>query len=149
MTAGVVGPVVLVSYVLLVLVIGWFYSRGQGNPEDFWVAGRSFGVPILVMANVGSLLHGGAILSHVGFAAHVGGVAVTTSLSYALGFATIFYLSFVLDEMPLMPRPPGWYLGSFVLTLAFIAAPALYGFWISQAGRQLFHDEILERAAGR
>lgn len=91
MTAGVVGPVVLASYVLLVLVIGWIYSRRQGKPEDFWVAGRSFGVPILVVANVGSLLHGGAILSHVGFAGHVGGVAVTTSLSYALGFATIFF----------------------------------------------------------
>jgi Na+/proline symporter len=90
-TAGLVGPVVLVAYLILVLAIGWISSRGQGSPEDFWVAGRSFGVPLLVMANVGSMLHGGAILSHIGFAGHVGGVAVTTNLSYALGFAVIFF----------------------------------------------------------
>ncbi|HJS73218.1 MAG TPA: hypothetical protein VJ921_02945, partial [Vicinamibacteria bacterium] len=75
MTTGLLGPVVLVSYLLLVLLIGWISSRGQDSPEDFWVAGRSFGVPLLVAANVGSMLHGGAILSHVGFAALVGGVA--------------------------------------------------------------------------
>ncbi len=91
MTTGLSGPVVLVSYLVLVLAIGWLSSRGQGTPEDFWVAGRSFGVPLLVAANVGSILHGGAILSHVGFAAHVGGVAVTTNLSYALGFAVMFF----------------------------------------------------------
>ncbi len=91
MTAGVLGPVVLVSYLVLVLLIGWISSRGQDSPEDFWVAGRSFGVPLLVAANVGSMLHGGAILSHIGFAGHVGGVAVTTNLSYALGFAAIFF----------------------------------------------------------
>ncbi len=91
MTTGLLGPVVLVSYLLLVLAIGWLSSRGQESPEDFWVAGRSFGVPLLTMANVGSMLHGGAILSHIGFAGHVGGVAVTTNLAYALGFAVIFF----------------------------------------------------------
>ncbi len=91
MTTGLIGPVVLVSYLLLVLAIGWLSSRGQESPEDFWVAGRSFGLPLLVMANVGSMLHGGAILSHIGFAGHVGGVAVTTNLAYALGFAVIFF----------------------------------------------------------
>jgi len=90
-TAGALGPVVLVACLVLVLLIGWISSRGQESTEAFWVAGRSFGVPLLVAANVGSMLHGGAVLSHVGFAGHVGGVAVTTNLSYALGFTTIFF----------------------------------------------------------
>jgi hypothetical protein len=33
-----------------------------------------------------------------------------------------------------------------LLALTFVAAPALWGFWTSQAGRPLFRDEILEPA---
>jgi hypothetical protein len=36
-----------------------------------------------------------------------------------------------------------------ILTLAMITAPALYGFWTSQAGRLLFRGELLEPAAER
>jgi hypothetical protein len=43
-----------------------------------------------------------------------------------------------------MPHPAGWYLATMLLALLVIAAPALYGFWTSQAGRPLFRDEILE-----
>jgi Na+/proline symporter len=91
MTPSLVGPVVFAVFLILVLLLGLLSSRGQSSPEDFWVAGRSFGVPLLVVGNVGAMLHGGAILSHIGFAAHVGGVAITNNLSYALGFAVIFF----------------------------------------------------------
>ena len=47
-------------------------------------------------------------------------------------------------QMPLTPQPAGWYLGAMLLSLAFIAAPAFYGFWTSQAGRPLFRDGVLE-----
>ena len=53
------------------------------------------------------------------------------------------------DALPLTPHPAGWYLGTMLLALAFIAAPALYGFWTSQAGRPFFRDDILEKAAER
>ena len=39
--------------------------------------------------------------------------------------------------------------GGMLLALGFIAAPALWGFWTSQAGRPLFRDEVLEPAAGK
>jgi Na+/proline symporter len=91
MTPSLIGAVAFVSYLVLVLLIGWLASRGQASSEDFWVAGRRFGVPLLVMGNVAAMLHGGAILSHIGFAAHAGGVAITNNLSYALGFAVIFF----------------------------------------------------------
>jgi hypothetical protein len=66
-----------------------------------------------------------------------------------LAFATEFTLRSLLAQMPLTPHPASWYLGGMVLALAFIVAPALYGFWTSQAGRPLFRDEILEPVAGR
>jgi hypothetical protein len=61
----------------------------------------------------------------------------------------MFSVSSLLVQMPLTPHPAGWYLGAMLLALAFIVAPALYGFWTSQAGRPLFRDPILEPAAQR
>ena len=66
-----------------------------------------------------------------------------------LAFAAMFVVSGLLEQLPLIPNPPGWYLGTMLLSLACIVAPALWGFWISQAGRPLFGDEILGPAVRR
>jgi serine/threonine-protein kinase len=75
-----------------------------------------------------------------------GGVLFRSGL---LAFAATFQVYRLLDQLPLTLHPDGWYLGSVLLPLTFIAAPALWGFWTSQAGRPLFRDEILEPAARR
>jgi serine/threonine-protein kinase len=66
-----------------------------------------------------------------------------------LAFAAMFSVYAVIDQIPLTPHPSPWYLGTMLLSLAFIVAPALYGFWTSRAGRPLFHDEVLEPTARR
>jgi eukaryotic-like serine/threonine-protein kinase len=63
-----------------------------------------------------------------------------------LAFAALYYVFRLLDQLPLTLHPDGWYLGAVLLALTFIAAPALWGFWTSRAGRPLFRDEILEPA---
>jgi hypothetical protein len=63
-----------------------------------------------------------------------------------LALAALYYVFRLLDQLPLTSHPAGWYQGSMLLALAFIVAPALYGFWTCQAGRPLFRDEILEPA---
>jgi eukaryotic-like serine/threonine-protein kinase len=63
-----------------------------------------------------------------------------------LAFAALYYVLRLLDQLPLTLHPDGWYLGAVLLALTFIAAPALWGFWTSRAGRPLFRDEILEPA---
>ena len=73
-----------------------------------------------------------------------GGVLFRSGL---LAFAATFQVYRLLERLPLMFHPDGWYLGSVLLALAFIAAPALWGFWTSRAGRPLFRDEILGPAA--
>jgi len=66
-----------------------------------------------------------------------------------LAFAAMFNVIRLIDGVPLTPHPAAWYLGATLLSLAFIIAPALYGFWISRAGRPLFRDEVLEPAPQR
>jgi len=66
-----------------------------------------------------------------------------------LAFATMFCVTALVEQMPLTPHPAGWYLGAMLLALAVIVAPALYGFWTSQAGRPLFRDEVLEPTVPR
>jgi serine/threonine-protein kinase len=66
-----------------------------------------------------------------------------------LAFAAMYHVFRLLDQLPLTLHTAGWHLGAVLLGLSFIAAPALWGFWTSQAGRPLFRDEILEPAAPR
>jgi serine/threonine-protein kinase len=85
---------------------------------------------------------------------YIVGMGVTLALFWGvlfssglLGFAAMFQVYRLLDRLPLTSHPDGWYLGPVLLALAFIAAPALWGFWTSRAGRPLFRDEILGQAA--
>jgi hypothetical protein len=66
-----------------------------------------------------------------------------------LAFAATMTTTTLVAELPLTPHPAGWYAGSMLLELGFVVAPAVYGFWISQAGRPMFRDEFLEPVARR
>ena len=91
MPLSTIGPIVFAVYLGAMVAIGLVAFRSQKTSEDFWVAGRRFGVPMMVMANVAALVHGGAIMSHLAFAGHIGGVAITTSFACVLGFAVILF----------------------------------------------------------
>ena len=87
-----IGMAIFAAYLVIIVILGLVAARYQKNETDFWVAGRRFGLGIMVMANMAAVMHGGAILSGVAFAANFGGVAILPYLSFALGAALIFYL---------------------------------------------------------
>ena len=62
-----IGMLVFSIYLLIVIVIGVVAARFQKTEEDFWVAGRRFGLLILVVANVAAIMHAGSILSGIAF----------------------------------------------------------------------------------
>src|SRR5262249_22272043 len=66
-----------------------------------------------------------------------------------LALATAMNIAALVAQMPLTWHREGWSLGVTLLALAAVTAPALWGFWTSQAGRPLFRDTILEPAANR
>jgi serine/threonine-protein kinase len=85
----------------------------------------------------------------VGFCVAIATCWVVLFRAGLLAFATMRFITSLLEQMPMTPHPDGWYLGAMLLALAFILGPAFYAFWTSQAGRPLFRDEILEPASER
>ena len=84
-THSTFGIILFVSYLVVLAAIGVICARYQKNVEQFWVAGRRFGLVVMVIALMASIMHGGSILSGIAFAARFGGVSVLAFLSFALG----------------------------------------------------------------
>jgi Na+/proline symporter len=78
-------------YLVTIVTLGIVAGRFQKTEADFWVAGRRFGLGIMIMANMAAIMHGGAILSGVAFAGQFGGVAILPYISFAGGAAIVFY----------------------------------------------------------
>ena len=92
MSATAIGAIVFGLYLVAIIALGLIAARYQKTEADFWVAGRRFGLPVLVMANMAAVMHGGAILSGIAFTGRFGGVAILPYISFVGGAAIIFYL---------------------------------------------------------
>lgn len=92
MSATTTGIIVFGLYLVAIVILGLIAGRHQKTETDFWVAGRRFGLPVMIMANMAAIMHGGAILSGVAFAGQFGGVAILPYISFVGGAAIIFYL---------------------------------------------------------
>ncbi len=100
MAIGGVGLIVFALYMLMLVAIGLAAARHQRTSEDFWVAGRRFGVGLLVVAEMASLLHGGSIQGGVALAAKNGGVAVLPFISFAV--ASLIIVRFFAKKLRTM-----------------------------------------------
>jgi hypothetical protein len=58
-------------------------------------------------------------------------------------------ISDLLQNLPLTFDLTAWYADVTLLTLALVLGLAVWGFWISLAGRPLFRDQILEAEGAR
>jgi Na+/proline symporter len=87
-----IGLVIFGFYLAAVVAIGIISARFQKTSEDFWVAGRRFGLLVMIMANMAAIMHGGSILSGVAFAGRFGGVATLPFAAFCGGFAVIFFV---------------------------------------------------------
>jgi hypothetical protein len=59
--------------------------------------------------------------------------------------AVIWALFFwVGSDVVLTPDPSSWYFGRSLLTILLLAALAVYGFWISRAGRPWMKESLLQ-----
>jgi Na+/proline symporter len=100
LTLGGIGIVVFALYMALLVVIGIVAARHQRTSEDFWVAGRRFGIGLLVIAEVASVLHGGSVQGGVALAARFGGVAILPFISFAV--ASLIIVRFFAKKLRMM-----------------------------------------------
>jgi Na+/proline symporter len=100
LTLGSVGIVVFALYMTALVAIGIVAARYQRTSEDFWVAGRRFGIGLLVVAEVASVLHGGSVQGGVALAARFGGVAILPFISFAV--ASLIIVRFFAKKLRMM-----------------------------------------------
>ncbi|MDB4304215.1 sodium:solute symporter family protein, partial [Desulfosarcina sp.] len=81
-------------YLATIVAIGLLSARYQKSSEDFWVAGRRFGLPMMVMANMAAIINGGSILGGVALIALYGGVGLVSVpfTAFTAGIAVIFFV---------------------------------------------------------
>jgi len=91
MSVASAGVVLFGIYLLVMVAVGILSARRQSSPTDFWVANRSIGLPVLVMANMAAIMHGGSVLSGVGIMGQVGAVAGLPYLAFVGGIAVVFF----------------------------------------------------------
>jgi Na+/proline symporter len=99
-TLGSIGVVVFALYMAVLVVIGAVAARHQRTSEDFWVAGRRFGIVLLVVAEVASVLHGGSVQGGVALTARFGGVAGLPFISFAV--ASLIIVRFFARKLRMM-----------------------------------------------
>ena len=97
---GSTGLVIFGVYMAILVAIGFVAARYQRTSEDFWVAGRRFGVWLLVVAELASVLHGGTIQGGVALAARFGGPAILPFISFAL--ASLLIVRFMAKKLRTM-----------------------------------------------
>ena len=85
------GLVLFGLYLAIMVGVGIVSARHQKTSADFWVANRSIGLSVLVMANMAAIMHGGSVLSGVALMGNIGGVAGLPYLAFVGGIAVIFF----------------------------------------------------------
>src|SRR5262249_39869639 len=80
--------------------IGVAAARYQRTSEHFWVAGRRFGIGLVVVDEVASVLHGGSVQGGVALAARFGGVATLPFISFAV--ASLIIVRFFAKKLRMM-----------------------------------------------
>ncbi len=97
---GSIGLIVFAIYMALLVAIGLIAARFQRTSEDFWVAGRRFGIGLMVVAEMASVLHGGSVQGGVALAARFGGVAILPYISFAI--ASLIIVRFFAKKLRMM-----------------------------------------------
>jgi solute:Na+ symporter, SSS family len=78
--------VVIVFYLLAMIGLGFWASSKIKSNEDYALAGRSLGWPVLTGSLIGTIIGGVATLGNAGKAYEVGYVVVIANLSYFFGY---------------------------------------------------------------
>src|ERR1700709_2274809 len=84
----------------MLVAIGVVAPRLPPTSADLWVAGRRFGIGLMVVAEMASVLHGGSVQGGVALAARFGGGAILPYISFAV--ASLIIVRFFAKKLRMM-----------------------------------------------
>jgi len=80
---------IFISYLLLMIGIGWWYSKGIKNSEDYFLSGRRFGAFPIGCTLAVSFIGGGMFMGMLGFLMKYGVVTIFIVVCMALSFIVL------------------------------------------------------------
>jgi len=90
--------IVIAGYFCVLVCIGIYAGRKVKNSEDFMVAGRTLGFPVLLGTLVGSAIGAAATFGKAGKAYEVGYGILIASVAYILGYVVLCFLAPKLQQ---------------------------------------------------
>lgn len=96
---------VIIGYFIVLLGVGFYMGRKIKTSEDYMVAGRSLGFPVLLGTLIGSAIGAAATFGKAGKAYEVGYAIFIASLAYMLGYIAMCFLAPKLQKAQLDTIP--------------------------------------------
>ncbi len=78
--------IIFIIYLVLIVGVGWWYSRKIKNTEDYFLGGRNFGVFPIACTLAVSFIGGGMFMGMIGFLSKYGIATITMVLGMGLSF---------------------------------------------------------------
>lgn len=96
---------VVILYFCVLLLIGYLASRKIKGSEDYAIAGRRLGYPVLIGALIGTAIGAAATLGKAGKAYEVGIALFFATLAYGIGLILFGFISPVIRKMEIWTIP--------------------------------------------
>jgi len=77
---------IFITYLILIVGVGWWYSRKIRNTEDYFLGGRHFGVFPIACTLAVSFIGGGMFMGMIGFLAKYGIATITMVIGMGASF---------------------------------------------------------------
>ena len=78
--------IIFIIYLLLIVGVGWWYSRGIKNTEDYFLGGRRFGVFPIACTLAISFIGGGMFMGMIGFLSKYGIATIMMVMGMGISF---------------------------------------------------------------
>jgi SSS family transporter len=105
MDSTTIDIVIIALYFLILLGVGYYSSRKVTGTEDYTIAGRRLGYPILLGTLIGTAIGAAATIGKAGKAYEVGIALFIATLSYGIGLVIFGFISPIIRRMEVWTIP--------------------------------------------
>ncbi len=97
--------IVIVLYMLAILGVGYYASRKVKGTEDYTIAGRRLGLPVLLGTLIGTAIGAGATIGKAGKAYDIGIALFFITMAYGIGLLLFSFIAPTIRKMKIWTIP--------------------------------------------